>query len=628
MGSNLNWKRFISSILEGQIKQFAIISRESVAPLYADLMILDDSVRFSLESLELNIQKTYLLTVPYRTLKEKGFCAQDDEASLHFCEVLERVSIPKFSLIDELPDPKNFLDHTKFDISDEDYAEIVSRIIYEDIGTGKGSNFVIKRSLCGSIKNFDINDALGYFKKILIEETGAYWSFIICLNDVLLIGASPERHASCTNHQLAMTPISGTLRLNNTPINTDTILDFVNDAKETDELFMVLDEELKMVSKLCPNGGIVCGPKLRYMSKVVHTEYEISGYTDAEPQTILWETMFAPTVIGSPIESAARVIAERELSPRGYYSGVAALIEPCSTVGIHDMDSIILIRTASISPKGEAVISVGSTIVRHSDPYKEAVETTAKAESLIGILSPVSKFNIDREKIAEALHLRAGRVSKFWSTPTECRTDSDGTLVGKKCLVLNAEDDFTNMIAVILKSLGMRITVTSILSYFDLDEYDIIVFGPGPGNPLDDTDPRILRLRAVMRESLKNERAFLAVCLSHQIFGRLLGLKIRRLVEPHQGMQNKVMVNNKIETVGFYNTYVVSAQEAVLQTQWGIVDIRRHIGTEDVYAISGKNFISIQCHLESVLTLDGKLLLRSLIEQILGHRRSNLALEA
>ncbi|WP_458867649.1 chorismate-binding protein, partial [Enterococcus faecium] len=91
------------------------------------------------------------------------------------------------------------------------------------------------------------------------------------------------------------------------------------------------------------------------------------------PRDILRETMFAPTVTGSPMQNACAVIARHESSPRGYYSGVAALFTPRADGG-HDLDAPILIRTAYLE-NGRLRVPVGATLVRHSDPFGEVSET-------------------------------------------------------------------------------------------------------------------------------------------------------------------------------------------------------------------------------------------------------------
>ena len=118
---------------------------------------------------------------------------------------------------------------------------------------------------------------------------------------------------------------------------------------------MVVDEELKMMSAVCSDGGRITGPHLKEMSRLTHTEYVLRGRSRLDPRDILRETMFAPTVTGSPMQNACTVITRHERTPRGYYSGVAALFTPAHATRswpgepTHDLDAPILIRTAYLA---------------------------------------------------------------------------------------------------------------------------------------------------------------------------------------------------------------------------------------------------------------------------------------
>jgi phenazine biosynthesis protein phzE len=96
--------------------------------------------------------------------------------------------------------------------------------------------------------------------------------------------------------------------------------------------------------------------------------------------------MFAPTVTGSPLVSAFRVIARHETSGRGYYSGIIGLVT-ADAGGVPSLDSAIVIRTATITADGQLTLSVGATLVRDSAPDDEVLETRAKAAGLISALS-------------------------------------------------------------------------------------------------------------------------------------------------------------------------------------------------------------------------------------------------
>ena len=89
------------------------------------------------------------------------------------------------------------------------------------------------------------------------------------------------------------------------------LLEFLADEKEIYELFMVVDEELKMMCDICHEGGQVLGPFLKPMTHLVHTEYLLAGRTDRDVREVLRDTMYAATVTGSPVENAFHAIPQR-----------------------------------------------------------------------------------------------------------------------------------------------------------------------------------------------------------------------------------------------------------------------------------------------------------------------------
>lgn len=180
-----------------------------------------------------------------------------------------------------------------------------------------------------------------------------------------------------------MNPISGTYRYPAAGPDTDSLLTFLADSKERNELSMVVDEELKMLCAVADRDVRLHGPYLREMSHLAHTEFEIRGRGVKEVREVLSRTMFAATVTGSPLKSACRVIRAHEPSGRGYYAGALALFGQDAS-GQRWLDSPITIRTADVTPDGALRIPVGATLVRDSDPRSEVAETHAK---LAGVLS-------------------------------------------------------------------------------------------------------------------------------------------------------------------------------------------------------------------------------------------------
>ncbi len=186
-----------------------------------------------------------------------------------------------------------------------------------------------------------------------------------------------------------MNPISGTFRIGHSGPDglKSRLLDFLQDEKEIYELFMVVDEELKMMCDICHEGGQVLGPFLKPMTHLVHTEYLLAGRTGRDVREVLRDTMYAATVTGSPVENACRLIKQYESEGRGYYGAALALLGR-DPDGAPTADSPIVIRTADVDLAGNLKVTAGATLVRDSDPYYEVAETHAKAGGILSRVRP------------------------------------------------------------------------------------------------------------------------------------------------------------------------------------------------------------------------------------------------
>jgi phenazine biosynthesis protein phzE len=629
-----------------------------------------------------------LAIVPFRQITERGFEVVDDAAPLRCLIATGRTTVPVDELLGWLPaEPPPFWPKG-FDIDDSAYAEQVKQVIEEEIGRGEGANFVLHRSFQGRVDASARQGVLAWFAALLRHEQGAYWTYAVCADSLAFAGASPERHLTIKSATVTMNPISGTYRHPAEGPTIEGMLSFLTDAKEVDELFMVVDEELKLMSAICPSGGRVIGPYLKEMSRVTHTEYLLEGITEADPREVLRQTMFAPTVTGSPMQNACAVIARREQRPRGYYAGVMALFEP-GPGGVWDLDAPILIRTAYVEADGRVSVPAGATLVRHSDPASEVAETRTKAAGILsalgtwpvadavesgspailpqsvllrpevartgaagsgaadsgaadsgaadsgaagsgaadsrsapsgaaraessppGVAGPVAG---DR-RVEATLAYRNERLAQFWLRPQAAGT---APLAGLTTVIVDAEDHFSQMLAHLLRRLGSIVRVASWREYDPETEADLVIPGPGPGDP-SGSEPRIEELRRLIRRRLKGRQPFLAVCLSHQILAHELKLDLRKLTRPHQGEQLTDDIFGAPATLGYYNTFTAVAP---LEERPGLEIVRRR-GTDEVIALRGAHFASLQGHPESALSPDGQGLLARLIPG-LGERRPTL----
>ncbi|TYL50346.1 anthranilate synthase family protein [Agromyces mariniharenae] len=606
--------RLLPSLLAADAPPFAVIHREHepvLDVLVGDVVDVDRLADIPLDGAEV------LALVPFRQVRERGFAAHDDGAPIRCLVVRDRESLGVAEAIAQLPRHPVIVDDLDVDVSDADYAHVVRRVIDDEIGRGEGANFVIRREFTGSTDAAPAVAVLGWLRQLLEHETGAYWTFAFSTPELAAVGATPERHVSSIDGLISMNPISGTFRHGDAAHDDDALLAFLDDVKEREELVMVVDEELKMMSAVCPDGGRIRGPFLKRMSRLTHTEYLLEGRSSLDPREVLRRTMFAPTVTGSPMGNACAVIARHEPTPRGYYAGVLARFTPRR--GGYDVDAPILIRAAYVDGVGRIRVPVGATLVRHSDPDGEVAETRAKAAGVLTALGALpraasSDRRVDAARLETLLESRNDRLAPFWRTPQAARPPRAAT-----ALVIDAGDDFTTMLAHQLRHLGLEPRVVPWHDAAEAPSEDLVVFGPGPGDPRDLDDPRVGRLRELIAARLATGRPLLAVCLSHQVLAGLAGLELAPLPAPRQGVQLDVDVFGQRAAIGFYNTFSALAPAGSMSPRLGL-EVAADATTDVVDALRGPAVASVQGHLESVTSPDGLAVLERLLDDLLVRR--------
>lgn len=599
---------------------FALIEKNGRVSLYQgtlhDLSMLTD-----IHDLSRDLNTDIVFVLPYHAIRERGFEAVGDEPILGL-SVQRQVSLTTKEMLDYLPKSEiSLAGEIEPSISDHAYADLVQQFQENEIEGGHVSQATLSRKFEGQLKDFSLDTLLSAYRKI-ISNAGHYMAVLFAdpSRGRLILAATPERHLEVAGTQTIMTPIAGTLRKEDRETFPKRLNDFIRDEKEINELFQVLDEEMKVMGLICPEGGKVHGPFLREVGAVVHSEYNLIGKRTLHSIDALRETLHAPTVVGSPMESAARVIAKYEKTSRGYYAGEIGIYKrPRSTAPDGDIDAAILIRMAEFDQTGAFKVQAGGGLVRDSVPENEAKESHAKA---MGILKYLTNAQAEdpylttemEEKIAPVFTARNEKLSQFWmQKQNPFKPASLKELKDAKITIINNEDNFAYMIAHVVKSFGCAVSVIDTFDYtIDTDDSDILVIGPGPGDPNNEEHERMTALNGIFAQ-VKGTKPILGICLGHQIMALGLGLQVMRQDSSTQGMPRDVKVNGHTHQLGFYNSFSPTLSEGKDIPEGLQIDLDSE---GRIIAMSGQDMIGFQFHPESVMSKTGSELLLNALQKL------------
>lgn len=208
------------------------------------------------------------------------------------------------------------------------------------------------------------------------------YMFYLDLDDLKLIGSSPEFLVKVTDQEVEVRPIAGTRPRGVDSKQEDELKkELLADEKEKAEHLMLVDLGRNDIGRVCTYGS-VCVEKFMEVEKyshVMHLVSRVKGKLAPERTNfdVLRACFPAGTVSGAPKIRAMEIIDELEPTVRGAYAGAVGYI------GYNgEMDTCITIRTIIIKDN-KAYIQAGAGIVADSDPAKEYQETQNKARALL-----------------------------------------------------------------------------------------------------------------------------------------------------------------------------------------------------------------------------------------------------
>ncbi|MHB8926601.1 MAG: anthranilate synthase component I [Bacillota bacterium] len=216
------------------------------------------------------------------------------------------------------------------------------------------------------------------------------YMFYIAIDDLKIIGASPEMLVRVENRMVNLRPIAGT-RPRGASEAEDLALeaDLLADEKERAEHVMLVDLGRNDLGRVCEFGTVTVKQMMRVerYSHVMHMVSDLQGRlrADADALTALTACFPAGTLSGAPKVRAMQIIDALEPTKRGVYGGAVGYFSWDGT-----MDTCIAIRT--IVMKGDQVyIQAGAGIVADSDPCREYQESLNKARALLQSLEMVGE---------------------------------------------------------------------------------------------------------------------------------------------------------------------------------------------------------------------------------------------
>ena len=215
--------------------------------------------------------------------------------------------------------------------------------------------------------------------------------FFLHLDDLHIVGSSPEALVRVEDGEMLVRPIAGTRPRGATPAEDAALAaELIADPKERAEHMMLLDLGRNDVGHVSKFGSVRVTQQMaleRY-SHVMHLVSEVRGTLRPEYDALgaLGAAFPAGTVSGAPKVRAMEIIDELEPTKRGPYAGAVGYIG----WGAKNLDTAIAIRTA-VMKGGRAWVQAGAGIVADSDPQRELDETSAKANGVLSALAHAAR---------------------------------------------------------------------------------------------------------------------------------------------------------------------------------------------------------------------------------------------
>jgi anthranilate synthase component 1 len=240
---------------------------------------------------------------------------------------------------------------------------------------------IIQVVLCQRLETQTASDPFEIYRALRFINPSPYM-FYLELEDLHVIGSSPETMVRLTGDTIELRPIAGTRPRGATAEEERRLeADLLADPKERAEHIMLVDLGRNDVGCVAAIGSVEVNELMaieRY-SHVIHIVSNVRGKlaADKTPFDLFVSAFPAGTVSGAPKIRAMQIISELEPEKRALYAGAIGYF------GYNgNLDTCIVIRTIVMQGR-KVFINAGAGIVADSDPDMEYQETLNKARAML-----------------------------------------------------------------------------------------------------------------------------------------------------------------------------------------------------------------------------------------------------
>jgi anthranilate synthase component I len=216
--------------------------------------------------------------------------------------------------------------------------------------------------------------------------------FYLQLNDVAVVGSSPEMLVKVQGRDVFYRPIAGTRRRGKDEAEDQRLeREMLSSEKERAEHIMLVDLGRNDLGRVCEYGTVKVEKLLtveRY-SHVMHIVSSLRGRLreDVDCFDALMACFPAGTVSGAPKVRAMEIVEELERTRRGIYAGGILYLDFSG-----NLDSCIALRTMVVK-NGIAYVQAGGGVVADSTPEGEYQESVNKSQALLTALDAAARGN-------------------------------------------------------------------------------------------------------------------------------------------------------------------------------------------------------------------------------------------